>query len=46
MGVDVNRTVGLETCNVENWIKAYKVLEIIGFAGLVDHILLLLGIDK
>ena len=46
MGVNVNRAIGLETYNVENWIKAYKVLEILGFAGLVDHILLLLWIDK
>ena len=46
MGVDVNPTIGLEPYNIENWIKAYKVLEILGFADLVDHILLLLWIDK
>ena len=46
MGVDVNRTIGLETCAIENWIKAEKVLETLGFAGFVDYILLLLWIDK
>ena len=34
MGVDINRTIGLETCTIENWIKAWKVLEILSFAGL------------
>ncbi len=39
MGIVVNRTIGLETCTIENWIKAWKVLDILGFAGFVDYIL-------
>ena len=54
MSIVVNRTIGLETCTIENWrrLKGIGILGFIGLAGLVgfagfgDHILLLLWIDK
>ena len=45
----MNRTIGLETCTIENWTKAIGILGLaglVGFAGFGDHILLLLWIDK
>ena len=46
MSVVVNRTIGLETCTIENWTNAQKVLEFLGFAGFVDYIVLLLWIER
>ena len=47
----MNRTVGLETCTIENWtrLKGIGILGFVGLPGLAgfgDHILLLLWIDK
>ena len=54
MSIVVNRTIGLETCTIENWtrLKGIGILGFVGLAGLVgfagfgDQILLLLWIDK